>query len=242
MTLTFLGTRGSIDIRTRRHRRHTSTLVSYRSARIMIDCGEDWLAAVRNVRPGAIVLTHGHPDHIGGLRRGAPCAVYATRDVWRHIESWPLPERQLMSRRKPRAIAGVVFEAVPVVHSIRAPAVGYRITAGRTTIFYVPDVLELRDRSTLADIALYVGDGASIDRPIVRGRGRLAVGHTSIAEQLRWCADANVPRAVFTHCGTQIVANGKSIEERISAMGAAQGVRTHVATDGEELNVRHTWR
>jgi ribonuclease BN (tRNA processing enzyme) len=43
MTLTFLGTRGNIDVRTRRHRRHTSTLVSYQGKRVMIDCGTDWL-------------------------------------------------------------------------------------------------------------------------------------------------------------------------------------------------------
>jgi ribonuclease BN (tRNA processing enzyme) len=41
MKLTFLGTRGEIDARTRRHRMHTSLLVSYRSANVMIDCGLD---------------------------------------------------------------------------------------------------------------------------------------------------------------------------------------------------------
>jgi ribonuclease BN (tRNA processing enzyme) len=43
MKLTFIGTRGEIDARTRRHRMHTSLLVSYRRARVMIDCGLDWL-------------------------------------------------------------------------------------------------------------------------------------------------------------------------------------------------------
>jgi hypothetical protein len=38
-TLTFLGTRGEIEARTRRHRMHTSLLVSYRNAHVMIDCG-----------------------------------------------------------------------------------------------------------------------------------------------------------------------------------------------------------
>jgi hypothetical protein len=40
MNLTFLGTRGEIDARSRRHWMHTSLLlVSYRSADVMIDCG-----------------------------------------------------------------------------------------------------------------------------------------------------------------------------------------------------------
>jgi len=39
VNLTFLGTRGEIEARTRRHRMHTSLLVSHRGARVMIDCG-----------------------------------------------------------------------------------------------------------------------------------------------------------------------------------------------------------
>lgn len=42
MQITFLGTRGYIDSRTRKHYRHTSTLIEYRGKRVMIDCGLDW--------------------------------------------------------------------------------------------------------------------------------------------------------------------------------------------------------
>jgi glyoxylase-like metal-dependent hydrolase (beta-lactamase superfamily II) len=76
--LTFLGTRDEIDARTRRHRMHTSLLVSYRGANVMIDCGLDWLGKLKRVGPCAIVLTHAHPDHAWGLKQGAPCPVYAT--------------------------------------------------------------------------------------------------------------------------------------------------------------------
>jgi len=47
MNLTTLGTRGEIDTRTRRHRIHTSLLVSYRSANVMIDAGLDWLGKLK---------------------------------------------------------------------------------------------------------------------------------------------------------------------------------------------------
>jgi ribonuclease BN (tRNA processing enzyme) len=63
MKLTFLGTRGEIENRTRRHRMHTSLMVSYRGADVMIDCGLDWLGKFERLRPSAIVLTHAHPDH-----------------------------------------------------------------------------------------------------------------------------------------------------------------------------------
>jgi glyoxylase-like metal-dependent hydrolase (beta-lactamase superfamily II) len=68
MTLTFLGTRGYIDARTRRHRMHTALLVTRRRRRVMIDCGEDWAPRVGRLRPQAILVTHAHPDHTGGLR------------------------------------------------------------------------------------------------------------------------------------------------------------------------------
>ena len=69
MKLTFLGTRGEAEARTRRHRMHSSLLLSYRRAKVMIDCGLDWLRKFERLHPDAIVLTHAHPDHARGLPR-----------------------------------------------------------------------------------------------------------------------------------------------------------------------------
>src|ERR1041385_6097479 len=77
MKLTFLGTRGEIEKRTRRHRMHTSLMISHRNADVMIDCGLDRLGKFERLHPSAIVLTHAHPDHAWGLKRGAPFPVYA---------------------------------------------------------------------------------------------------------------------------------------------------------------------
>jgi ribonuclease BN (tRNA processing enzyme) len=51
MQLTFLGTRGEIEKRTRRHRMHTSLMVFYRDADVMIDCGLDWLGKFERLHP-----------------------------------------------------------------------------------------------------------------------------------------------------------------------------------------------
>jgi phosphoribosyl 1,2-cyclic phosphodiesterase len=144
MTLTFLGTRGNIDVRTRRHRRHTSTLVSDRGNRVMIDCGTDWLREVTRLAPDTIVLTHAHPDHVDGLRNGSPCPVYAPRTVWQAVASWPIDERHRLASRVPVDICGIRFEAFALDHSVIAPAVGYRMTTGGKTAFYAPDVLRIR--------------------------------------------------------------------------------------------------
>ncbi len=129
MTLTFLGTRGEIEARTRRHRMHTSLLVSYRVAHVMIDCGLDWLGKFERLRPSAIVLTHAHPDHASGLRHGSPCPVHAPQKTWQTLQNCTIQDRHLIKERTPTKICGITFEAFPVEHSILAPAVGYRISA-----------------------------------------------------------------------------------------------------------------
>jgi len=240
VTLTFLGTRGDIDIRTRRHRRHTSTLVSHRGVDVMIDCGADWLREVERVAPHAIILTHAHPDHVGGLRNGAPCPVYAPPAVWRRVRRWPIHERHRVVPRVPITIRGIRFEAYPLDHSVIAPAVGYRITAGRATVFYAPDLLRIRNAAdALGRARLYVGDGATIARPIVRVERRkgVPVGHAPITAQLEWCARAGVTRAIFTHCGRAIVAGPPDIERQISALGQARRIDTRVAWDGLHISL-----
>lgn len=238
MRLTFLGTRGNIDIRSSRHRRHTITMVSYRGTRVLLDYGADWLAHRQKIKPSAIVLTHAHSDHVGGLKRGAPCAVYASDEVWQAIRGWPVRERRRLQPRDPFTIGALTFEAFPVIHSVRAPAVGYRITAGAATVFYVSDVLEIPDRKrALRRIELYIGDGATLVRPLVRGRGAQSTGHAPMRAQIDWCAQEGVRRAIFTHCGTPIVRNAAEIEERIAAMGDIKGVIAALAYDGLEVDI-----
>ena len=85
MKLTFLGTRGEIEARTRRHRMHSSLLVTHRGKKVMIDCGLDWLGKFQRLHLDAIVLTHAHPDHAWGLRKGAACPVHAPKETWRSL-------------------------------------------------------------------------------------------------------------------------------------------------------------
>jgi hypothetical protein len=104
----------------------------------MIDCGADWLGKFQSVFP-CIVLTHGHDDHAKGLANGAPCPDYATAETWELISKYTLTDRRIMLPRTPLPIDELIFAAFPVDHSLRAPAVGYRMTAGRYSFFYVPD-------------------------------------------------------------------------------------------------------
>jgi phosphoribosyl 1,2-cyclic phosphodiesterase len=240
MKLTFLGTRGEIEAKTRRHRMHSSLLVSYHSARVMIDCGQDWLGKFERLQPDAIVLTHAHPDHAWGLKNGASCPVYAPQKTWHALRNCRIKDRHLIKERDPTKICGITFEAFPVEHSLLAPAVAYRVSAGWACIFYAPDLVFIRDRAgALKDVQIYIGDGATLTRSFIRRRGKTLIGHSPVRTQLTWCAKEGVPRAIITHCGSEIV-NGEEhkILAQLRQMAAERGVAACMAHDGMTLFLR----
>ena len=72
--------------------------------------------------------------------------------------------------------------------------------------FYVPDVVMVPNAArTLRGIDLYIGDGATITRSMVRSRDGLLIGHAPVVAQLAWCAKAGVRCAIFNHFGSAIV-------------------------------------
>jgi ribonuclease BN (tRNA processing enzyme) len=237
MKLTFLGTRGEIEIRSKRHGMHSSLLVSDGVRDVMVDCGADWAEEVRRVNPCAIVLTHAHADHAGGVKGGSACIVFASYETWQVLKRYPIEDRRQFASNRPFRIGQLTFEAFPVEHSLRAPAVGFRIAHGQRKIFYVPDVALLtRQSEALRGTDLYIGDGATIARPLIRRRGNILIGHAPIATQLQWCRRSGVQRAIFTHCGSPIVAgNEGEISARIRELGRHANVDTELAYDGLQV-------
>ncbi len=240
MKLTFLGTRGEIEARTRRHRMHSSLLVSYRGFDVMIDCGLDWLGNFERMHPSAIVLTHAHPDHAWGLKHGAPCPVHAPQKTWRTLQSCKIDHRQLIRERVPTKICGITFEAFAVEHSILAPAVGYRVSAGSASIFYAPDLIFIYDRkAALKDVQVYIGDGATLMRSFIRKRGKSLIGHAPVRTQLAWCAKEGVARVIITHCGSEIVTGDeRKLGAKLRGMATEQGIAVRIAHDGMKLILR----
>jgi phosphoribosyl 1,2-cyclic phosphodiesterase len=236
-TLRFLGTRGEIPIRTRQHKRHTSLLVKSRGFAVMIDRGADWLRLPPWLRPDAIVLTHAHPDHAFGLAGGAECPVFATEETLENLAAFQIANSRIVKPGTLFRFGGLCFEAFPLEHSLRAPAVGYRISAGPRSVFYCPDVAWIPNRRrALGGIGMYIGDGATVSRPMVRKAGSRLYGHASIHAQIGWCAKEDVTRAIFTHCGSGIVgSDGRRLAALVRRMGRERGVETRIAHDGWEI-------
>jgi phosphoribosyl 1,2-cyclic phosphodiesterase len=210
----------------------------------MIDCGESWIGKITNLKLYAIVITHSHPDHAFGLKLGSPCPVYATAEAWKKMRKFPIPKefRRVLTPRGSKRIGGISFEAFQVVHSVRAPAVGYRISAGKVVVFYVPDVVQISNRArAFSGIRAYIGDGATITRPLIRRdkRSGQLIGHASIETQLRWCRKERVPEMIVTHCGSAIVrGNQRDTQRKLQSLGQKYGVRVKIAHDEMNLMLR----
>src|SRR5207244_2378702 len=211
-----------------------SLLISHRTARVMVDCGLDWLGKFQRRHPDAILLTHAHPDHAWGLRNGAACPVFATKETWQILSNYKIDDRRVIKERVPTKICGITFEAFSVEHSILAPTVAYRINFGRARILYAPDVLFIHERTAaLKNVKLYIGDGATLTRLFVRKRGDKLIGHAAVRTQLGWCVKENVPRAIVTHCGSEIVTGDeRAIRKTIAAIAQQMSIEAEIAHDG----------
>ena len=103
----------------------------------------------------------------------------------------------------------------------------------------MPDVASIANSThVLSRTTIYIGDGATILRPILRKRGDVLIGHASMATQLKWCREAGVAQVIFTHCGSQIVAgDDQKASGELRELGRHYGIEVRLAYDGLRISV-----
>lgn len=235
MKLTFLGTRGGIKARSNLHNKHSSLLIEYYNTKIMIDCGQDWLGKIDKINPTAIIITHAHPDHVAGLKYGTNYPVYATQQTWNIIKNYNISQKHILQANKAINFGKLKIEPFAVEHSINAPAVGYKISSKKSSIFYVPDLIAIKKpKEALYNIKLYIGDGAIVTRTLLmRRKDHTPVGHAPIGLQLSWCQEQSITNAIFTHCGSEIVkSEPEAILKVIKKLGKLYNIKATIAYDG----------
>lgn len=146
------------------------------------------------------ILTHAHT----ALQiKGQKCsiAVHVNKFTNKLLSKEDYPIKRKIFWKRPFFIGDVKITPFPVVHSVKAPMTGLVLEANSRKIIYLPDVLDILDRKVLNGADVYIGDGVSLDKDLIRRWSGKKYGHASIRTQLSWVRDAKIPKAIFTNLG-----------------------------------------
>ena len=203
--LVFLGTKGEIEESAPRHQYHSSLLIISNGAKLLIDHGELRKYSLDEIKPDAILITHAHPDHYAWLNEDikTDIPVYLTRETLDYGKFSPQNVRAI-EPDKGFQMGPFRCVAYRVIHSIRCPAVGYKMAISGRTLIYNSDLVDIVDKEkVLEGTDYYIGDGSAIKGNLVRRRGDQLFGHTRILTQIHWCQKHNISNIIFTHLGKE---------------------------------------
>lgn len=216
MILTYLGSKGEIEEKSKNHRYHSSLLITHKRFKLLIDYGEIHKYKLNKIKPNVILITHAHPDHAFGLKEGTNIPVYSTRESYKSIKKFPVKNFRIIKINKKFQLNGFEIIAYKVIHSIRCPAVCYKIKVGKKIIVYAPDLIDIiKKGNVLKNVDFYIGDGSIFSRSLIRRKGKKLFGHSSIKTQINWCKKFGIKKIFFTHFGKEIIKNEKEIKSKV---------------------------
>jgi len=227
--LVFLGTKGEIEESSSQHQYHSSLLMLAEGTRLLIDYGRLHRYRLEEIAPEAILITHAHPDHYLWLEEEVKTEipVYLTRETLDYGKFKPL-NPQIIEPGAEFAIPPFSCLAYRVLHSVRCPAVGYKIRTPEKTIIYNPDLVDIVGKeSILEGASYYIGDGSAIRANLVRRQGDQIFGHARITTQINWCRKHGIPNIIFTHLGRETMEQEEAFR--------AEHADITLAYDGMEL-------
>lgn len=212
---------------------HSAVLLTCAGKRLLLDAGSTWTGRLNALRPDWVAITHAHPDHAFALEEGTDVPVYVSAESYELLKHYPVKRFRVFAAGDELRLGPFRVRPYDVVHSIRAPAVGFRVRAGSTSVVYNPDIISIvHERSVLTGVDVYIGDGASLTRPIIRRRGEALFGHTTVRAQLNWCKRYGIRRAYIVHCGKELVQMPPALlQVRVDEL-AGPALQAAVAHDG----------
>ena len=213
--LIFLGTKGEIEESTEEHKYHSSLLVTSGETRMLIDYGLLRKYTLEELEPEVILITHAHPDHYAWLYEEVKTEipVYLTQETLDYGR-FKTENARVIRPGEEFSVGSFRCIGYRVVHSIRCPAVGFKVKVANMTFTYNPDLVYIPDKEeVLKDVDLYIGDGSSISRNLVRKRGSTLIGHTRITTQINWCKTYRIDSVYFTHLGKETIEREREFTE-----------------------------
>ncbi|MBR0045300.1 MAG: MBL fold metallo-hydrolase [Bacteroidaceae bacterium] len=214
-----------------------SSLVEVKGKRILIDCGPDFREQMLRIdfKPiDAVLITHEHYDHVGGLDDLRPYSIFGDVDVYAEkfcadhlVERIPycfIPKE----RRYPGVPALNLLEMEPHVPVVVGDVniIPIRVMHGKLPIvgFRIDNFAYITDMKTIPDEELTYLQG--IDYMIVNGlRHKEHPSHQSIEDAIAFARQLNVKDAWLVHMSHHIRPHAE--EEKLLPRGI------HLAYDGE---------
>lgn len=229
--LIFLGTKGEIEEFTERHQYHSSTVIMSDSVKLLLDYGMLQRYSLEEIKPDAVLITHAHPDHYSWLKKDirTDVPVYLTKETFDYGKFRPHNAKVVLPGQE-QQIGPFHWSCYMVIHSIRCPAVGFKIRVRGKTFIYNSDLVDIVEKdSVLKDVDYYIGDGSSIRANLVRRRGDTLFGHARITTQINWCRKYGISHIIFTHLGKETIREEQKFAQEHSDI--------ILAYDGMELEV-----
>jgi phosphoribosyl 1,2-cyclic phosphodiesterase len=242
MIIEFPGTKGEIEESSPKHKYHTCLIVRYKKTNILIDLGLKFnptlLKEIRNFN--YILITHAHPDHyIWTLKEEnrVDIPVYLTIDTLDYGKYRPKNYKVIYPDRN-YELEDLEITAYKVIHSLRCPAVGYRVKGDKSFV-YAPDIVDFeQDKAViLNEIDMLIADGSSLNINMVRRRGSMLFGHTRVKTIIGWCKKYDIKKLVITHCGKQIVTMGSEELDKMLKSYTNGNIDVTVAFDGYKMRL-----